>query len=600
MAHERGVALGIGELVRVQVAHGADDRLSQLILVERDVLQKLHGSVVVGDGLQEIGIAVGKVAEHAAVAVKIGEPSVGTAGHAHAVPEPGGAEELVDDVRRAVELVPRFVQVGAFAHVVDLGGHGDELVDGREDEVLAPRLGGGAGTLRRERVEERLHRPRRRLQGFRVGGEVRHRPGAGHHGGADLLEVGDDAVPVAVDPLREGFEVFELREAAELLADVPGDGVHGVEPASRYGVAAGLDPRFHRRAGLEHELLEDLLVVELSVEHHLGHEVVELAGLGAGGLAPEHEVGGDVIRAADGGGERGEGETAGGGAHELVKVDEGSLGGTHALHGAAPQGHEGHQVHGDGVKIHEVLGVEDVVGEDIVGEHGGGTDGGHVRGDGLGLLGDIGDVERGDARERLGGIRCLLEPLELLRVGDNLLDLLGGETRAVGGNLGLLLVVLDLTELLVGVELDGHLVGVVDEHLLDERREDILLGHPRLEPGQRLLEPENLHGIALVQPRGERAKHEGEAAREATGVVLAHGKLDGVDGRVDGRLGEPLLGNLGDRLGDERLNLGNVLLGHALEADRESGLPELVLETVTHDGLAETGLLERHPERRRG
>ena len=51
---------------------------------------------------------------------------------------------------------------------------------------------------------------------------------------------------------------------------------------------------------------------------------------------------------------------------------------------------------------HEVLGVEDIVGEDVVGEHLGGTDGGDVRGDGLGRLGDVGDAERGHARERLG------------------------------------------------------------------------------------------------------------------------------------------------------------------------------------------------------
>mmetsp|Transcript_6161 Transcript_6161/g.27743 ORF Transcript_6161/g.27743 Transcript_6161/m.27743 type:complete len:477 (-) Transcript_6161:1905-3335(-) len=403
VAHERGVALGVGQLVRVQVAHGSHDRLGQLILVEFNILQELNRSVVVGHRLKEVGIAVGEVAEHAAVAVKVGEAPVRTAGDAHAVPEPGGAEELVDDVGGAVELVPSVVQVGTLADVVHLGGDGDELVDGGEDEVGAPgNTNRRPGALRRERVEEGLDGTRGRLERLGVGGEVGHRAGAGDDGGANLLEVSHDAVPVGVDPLGEDLEVLELREAAELLADVPGDGVHGVQTTRRDGVTAGLDPGFHGGAGLEHELLENLLVVQLGLEHHLGHEVVELAGLGARGLTAEHEVGGDVVLAANGGGERGEGEAAGGGAHELVKVDKGALGGAHALHGAAPEGHEGHQVHGDGVKIHEVLSVENIVGEDVVGEHLGGTDGGDVRGDGLGLLGDVGDAERGHARERLG------------------------------------------------------------------------------------------------------------------------------------------------------------------------------------------------------
>ena len=348
VSHERGVPLRVRELVRVEVAHGADDRLRELLPADVQFLEEVHRAVVVGHRLEQVRVAVAQVREHAAVRVEVAEAAVRAAGDAHAVPEPGGAEELVDDVRRAVELVPRFVQVRAFAHVVDLGGDGDELVDGREDEVLAPRLGGGAGTLRRERVEERLHRP------------------------AVASKVFASAVRFVTDPARDtkAARIFSRsattpsQSLSILFARVLRYSSCARPPScsltypatesmasssSRDGVAADWT-RDSIDAGLEHELLEDLLVVELGLEHHLGHEVVELAGLGAGGLAPEHEVGGDVVRAPDGGGERGEGETAGGGAMSWSKSTKDRLEVPMRCM-APPQGHEGHQVHGDGVKI---------------------------------------------------------------------------------------------------------------------------------------------------------------------------------------------------------------------------------------------------------
>mmetsp|Transcript_445 Transcript_445/g.1829 ORF Transcript_445/g.1829 Transcript_445/m.1829 type:complete len:477 (-) Transcript_445:1658-3088(-) len=389
VAHERGVALGVGELVRVQVAHGADDGLGELLALDVQAFQKVHRAVVVGHRLHQVGVAVGQVREHAAVRVKVGEPAVRAAGDAHAVPQPGGPEQLVDHVRRAVQVVPRRVQVRALAHVVHLRGHGDELVHRREHERGGPGFGGRARAGGGQRVQEGLHRGRGGLERLGVRGEVSHRAGARDDGGANRLQVRHDAVPVLLDAFRQNLEVLQLREAAQLLVDVARDGVHGVEAPGGDGVPAGLHARLGAGARLEDELLENLAVVELRLEKHLRHEVVQHARVGGGGLAAEHEVRGDVVSAADARGERREREPAGGRADGLVKLHEVTLRRAHALHGAAPQRHQRHQLHGDRVQVHEVLGVQNLGGGDVVREHLGGADGGDVGGNGLGLLGDV-------------------------------------------------------------------------------------------------------------------------------------------------------------------------------------------------------------------
>ena len=55
--------------------------------------------------------------------IKVGEAAVGAPGHAHAVPQPGGAQQLVDHVAAAVQGVARvLVQVGRLAYIIDLDG----------------------------------------------------------------------------------------------------------------------------------------------------------------------------------------------------------------------------------------------------------------------------------------------------------------------------------------------------------------------------------------------------------------------------------------------------------------------------------------------
>ena len=61
--------------------------------------------------------------------VEAAEAAVGPSGHAHAVPQPGVTQVLLDHIGAAVQLVVRVsVQVAALANVVDLRGGGGACV----------------------------------------------------------------------------------------------------------------------------------------------------------------------------------------------------------------------------------------------------------------------------------------------------------------------------------------------------------------------------------------------------------------------------------------------------------------------------------------
>src|SRR5258706_4363133 len=78
--------------------------------------------------------------------VEDAKAAVGAALNADLFPQPGGAQELVDDLHRTVQLVAQFVQVRAFGNVVDLGRDGQAfsgLYHGFADENGLGRLIGG-------------------------------------------------------------------------------------------------------------------------------------------------------------------------------------------------------------------------------------------------------------------------------------------------------------------------------------------------------------------------------------------------------------------------------------------------------------------------
>mmetsp|Transcript_14151 Transcript_14151/g.34023 ORF Transcript_14151/g.34023 Transcript_14151/m.34023 type:complete len:484 (+) Transcript_14151:61-1512(+) len=356
--HEAGVALAVRQLVRVQVAHGADDGLGELVRAQREPRQVVHRAVVVAQRLQQVGVPVAQVREVPAVALEVAEAAVRAAGHAHAVPQPRGAEHLVDHVGRAVQLVARLVQVGALAHVVHLRGHRDQLVARRQHQLGGgPRRRGGARAHRRQRAQERVHRRHAGVHGLGVRRQVGHAVGPRHHGAADALQVHHHPVPVGLHALGQHLEVLELRQAPHELVHVAGGAVHGAQAARRHGVPAALHAALGAAAGLQHQLLEHLAVVQLGLQHHLRHQLVQLPRLPRRALAPQHQVRRHVVRPADARREGRQPEAARGGAHALVEVHEALLGRAHALHGAAPQRHQRHQLHRHRVQVQEVLGV---------------------------------------------------------------------------------------------------------------------------------------------------------------------------------------------------------------------------------------------------
>ena len=136
---------------------------------------------------------------------------------------------------------------------------------------------------------------------------------------------------------------------------------------------------------------------------------------------------------------------------------------------------------------------------------------------------------------------------------------------------------------------------------LDQLLEHALAGSElRLDPGERALETQRRQRILVVEPGAERAEHQRDAARERAGIVLAQRELGRVHRRLDGLGIDPLAAQLLERLDDQRLDLVAVLVADALEPEGEIGLPDAVGEARPGEPLAEPGIDQRLPQRRRG
>ena len=131
---------GVGQQVAVQVADGAHDGAGELLLVGTEGAQVVGHLVIGGQGLVHVGIAVRGADQGAAHAVQHAEGAVGTAAHAHALPQIAHAHVTQDDAGRAVVGVAQVVEVGRLAHIVDLGrgqeglGGGQTVAEGRQHQ----------------------------------------------------------------------------------------------------------------------------------------------------------------------------------------------------------------------------------------------------------------------------------------------------------------------------------------------------------------------------------------------------------------------------------------------------------------------------------
>mmetsp|Transcript_6913 Transcript_6913/g.24418 ORF Transcript_6913/g.24418 Transcript_6913/m.24418 type:complete len:631 (-) Transcript_6913:1328-3220(-) len=530
VAHERRVPLGIRQLVGVNVPDGAHHRLGHRLAVELELAQELRRAVVRVHRLEQVRVAVRHVREDAAVGVEVGEAAVRPPGDAHLVPQVRRAQELVGDVRAALQVVPGvLVEVRGLGHVVHLRRHREQLVAARQGR--RPVLDRGAA--RRHGGEELVQRAARRVQALAVQREVDDGAVAGQQARPNLLEVRAHPVPVAVHPRGQVAEVREGAVPAHLLRRPPRDGALGPEAGCHHAVAGAHHAALHGAPRLQHELHELGLVVEARVKEDVAHEAEEVARAARHHLAPHLHVARQAHLAvlAHVRRERRDADAARGAADALVELDEVLLARAHGRQGVAEEGHQRQEPRGDAAHVEQRVSVQDVVGEEVVAEHSRALLLGHVARHGGRLLRDVAQGERGDALERLGVVGRLLRLLERGRRLDERLELRRGHLAALLVQPRLLRGLRLLAQGRVGRQLQGHLVRVLHQVLPEQRAEDVLASSDALlQLAQGRLVPQGLEGVHVVQPRGHGAEHQRQPSREAPSVVLAEGKLDGVHG----------------------------------------------------------------------
>ena len=170
-------------------------------LVRLEAAQKVGHAVIGGQSLVHVGVAVGGADQGAAQAVQHAEGPVGPAAHAYLLPQVSHAQIAQNHAGRAVVDITLVIDVGGFAHVVDLGrgqeglGHG-QVAHGPGFVVRAFRAVGrqlgqqGAGPVLGQGQSP----------GF--GRAVKDRAGSGHDQGPQFLQIGQQG-------LRLRFQLFQ-------------------------------------------------------------------------------------------------------------------------------------------------------------------------------------------------------------------------------------------------------------------------------------------------------------------------------------------------------------------------------------------------------
>ena len=90
----------------IQATDRADDALDQLVLAQFQLAEILARPVIVVQGRQQIGIAIGEIVKDAGMAVKGTKAAVCAALDADLVPQPRRAEQVGDRQHGTVEPVP--------------------------------------------------------------------------------------------------------------------------------------------------------------------------------------------------------------------------------------------------------------------------------------------------------------------------------------------------------------------------------------------------------------------------------------------------------------------------------------------------------------
>mmetsp|Transcript_18406 Transcript_18406/g.46330 ORF Transcript_18406/g.46330 Transcript_18406/m.46330 type:complete len:294 (-) Transcript_18406:2230-3111(-) len=276
----------------IHVAHGADDTLSQHVVVELHTSQELGSAIISVQCLLQVWIAVGQVLEVPAADVEVAKATVCTADDPHLVPQPRRAEKPGCDHGRAVELVVRLlVQVCSLTHVIDLRRH---------DDALARRavLGHPEGRRRsavRQVTEERLDVAIQTWEHVCVCGQVDHASTL-EDACLEFTELRLDFRPIFLRELNQLANSLKLTQAGYLFTRPPCNRQLPSQTSCCHHVTGRQELRATCGLRLASELQEAVLVLPGDPCCDLRHEVHQGRHLCFHSFAPHHEVGHGLIR----------------------------------------------------------------------------------------------------------------------------------------------------------------------------------------------------------------------------------------------------------------------------------------------------------------
>ena len=209
-------------------------------------------------------------------------------------------------------------------------------------------------------------------------------------------------------------------------------------------------------------------------------------------------------------------------------------------------------------------------------------------------------TQQGDGGQRLGRIGRLLGATQGLRLFPEGLQFL--PAHGAPGRLQARLFVRQALFLGRGIGLQQHRgpVRVFQQPLANQRlKPGLAVGNAALEGGQRRFKSQRRQRVAVMEPAGHGAQHQGQPARKAAGVVLAQAKLDGIDGRLD-HFGLNARGRQGlQGVQNQALDAVGVGHGDALHPGGEGHLTQMAAGAARHV-LAKAGFDERNSQRRGG
>ena len=141
---------------------------------------------------------------------------------------------------------------------------------------------------------------------------------------------------------------------------------------------------------------------------------------------------------------------------------------------------------------------------------------------------------------------------------------------------------------LLGVSAQGHggAVGIIDKQPADFLRK-VPLRRLVLERLQRILEMQRFQRVSAMQPIAQGVEHVANAARHRAGVVFAQRELERIGRRCQLIGAEPFLGDLFERLENERLDLAGISRVNALHAKAGHGLAQSQTDPTTGHPLAQ-------------